>query len=353
LSVSEPIGVPAEPVTVLVASYLEPEHVERIASVDPAGVRVRYEPGLLPVPKYPADHDGVRRDLGPAELARWEAYLAEADVLFDFDWLDPERLPENAPRVGWVQATSSGIGEFVARTGLDRWSATLTTAGGTHAVPLAEFVVLGLLYLTKDVPELRRRQHAHHWERYTARQLAGRRALVIGLGHVGRKIAETLAALGLEVWGMRRESSALLPAGVARGLSRQQLPEALGAVDALVLACPYTPETHHLIGRAELARLQPGALLVNVARGAVVDEPALIDALREGRLGGAVLDVFEQEPLPVGNPLWDLPNVLVSPHSASTVEAENEMIVDLFIDNLRRYLARRPLRNVFDHARQY
>lgn len=353
MNVSHATKAPAGPLRVLVASYLEPELVARIGAVDPALVRVRCEPDLLPVPKYPADHNGVPRDLSPSQLSRWEAALAEADVLFDFDWRAPERLPESAPRVRWVQATSAGIGEFVARTRLDRWSATLTTAGGTHGVPLAEFVALGLLYLTKDVVELQRRQAAHHWERSTARQLAGQRALVVGLGHVGGKVAETLAALGLEVWGMRRESTASLPDGVTKAISLESLRDALEQVDVLVLACPYTPETHHMIGHEELARLRPGAVLVNIARGAVVDEPALVEALRDGRLGGAVLDVFEEEPLPVASPLWDLPRVLISPHSASTVHAENGVIVDLFVDNLRRFLDGRPLRNVYDHARGY
>ena len=353
MSVSRATGDHNEPLTILVASYLEPELVARIGAVDPARIRVRYEPDLLPVPKYPADHNGVPRDLSPSQLSRWEVALSEADVLFDFDWRAPERLPESAPRVRWVQATSSGIGEFVVRTGLDRWSATLTTAGGTHGVPLAEFVALGLLYLTRDVVELQRRQAEHRWERYAARQLAGQRALVVGLGHVGGKVAKTLAALGLEVWGMRREPGESLPVGVTKAISRGSLRDALEQVDVLVLACPYTPETHHMIGREELARLRPGALFVNVARGAVVDESALIDALRGGRLGGAVLDVFEQEPLPVASPLWDLPRVLISPHSASTVDAENGVIVNLFADNLRRFLDGRPLRNVYDHARGY
>ena len=353
MSASHQAGAADEPINILIASYLEPEFVARITAVDPARLRVRYEPALLPVPKYRADHNGLARVLDPGDLARWEACLAEADILFDFDWQDPASLPERAPKVRWVQATSSGIGEFAARIGLSRWDAILTTAGGTHGVPLAEFAALGLLYLTKDVPGLRQRQADHRWERYTARQLAGQRALVIGLGHVGSKIASTLSALGLEVWGMRRTSSEPLPPGVTRAISRAELLDALGSVDALVLACPYTPETHALIGADELARMPVGSLFVNVSRGAVVDEAALIAALRDGRLGGAVLDVFVDEPLPPSNPLWDLPNVLVSPHSASTVDGENEVIVELFIDNLRRFLDGRPMRNVFDHVRQY
>ena len=124
-------------------------------------------------------------------------------------------------------------------------------------------------------------------------------------------------------------------------------------VDWLILACPYTAETHHLISTEELAAMRPGAGLVNIARGQVIDQPALVEALRSGSLGGAVLDVAEQEPMPANDPLWELPNVLISPHRASIVEMENSLIVDLFIDNLRRFLDGRPLRNVYDPVREY
>ena len=253
----------------------------------------------------------------------------------------------------WIQASSSGIGEFLARTGLADSAIAITTAAGLHGVPLAEFVALGLLYLTKEVPHLREWQAGRRWERHTSRELAGQRMLLVGLGQVGRQIAATCAGLGLEVWGMRRTVSGSLPPGVAREVPRSALREALAEVDALVLACPYTRETHHLIGTAEFAVMRASSIVVNVARGPVIDEPALIAALHEGRVAGAALDVFEQEPLPPDSPLWVMPNVLVSPHSASTVAAENGRLIDLFVDNLRRYLAGEPLRNRFDPSRAY
>ncbi|HEX5077933.1 MAG TPA: D-2-hydroxyacid dehydrogenase, partial [Geminicoccaceae bacterium] len=213
-------------------------------------------------------------------------------------------------------------------------------------------VVLSLLYFYRDVPRLQRMQRAHRWERHTNRELAGRRALLIGLGAVGRCIARRLAALDLEVWGARRTPGPP-PEAVSRVLPLDDLGAVLGLVDVLVLACPLTPATRGLIGAAELAAMPGGALLVNVARGQVVDEQALIQALRSGRLGGAALDVAEVEPLPDDSPLWDLPNVLISPHSASTVHAENHRIVDIFLANLRRYLGGEPLINRFDPARGY
>jgi glyoxylate/hydroxypyruvate reductase A len=203
------------------------------------------------------------------------------------------------------------------------------------------------------VPRLQRMREVHHWERYTNRELAERRALVVGLGAVGQTIARRLAALDLEVWGARRTQDAPRPEGVRRVLPLTELRSVLGLIDVLILACPLTPETNGLIGAAELAAMPEGALLINVARGKVLDEQALGHALRDGRLGGAALDVAEVEPLPDDSPLWDLPNVLISPHSASTVHAENSRIVDIFLANLRRYLDGEPLINRFERTRGY
>ena len=341
------------PLKVLIASPLEPEQVERIAAVAPSRLEVIFEPELLPVPRYVADHDGRPRNLTLEQRERWLAHLREADILFDFDWLAPERLLEHAPRLRWVQGSSAGIGERLRRTGLIDGDLLFTTAAGVHGSPLAEFVILGLLYFYRDVPRLQRMQRARRWERYTNRELAGRRALVVGLGAVGQAIAQRLAAHGLEVWGARRTREGPLPDGVSRVLPLIDLASVLGGVDVLILACPLTPETRGLIGAPELAAMPEGALLVNVARGGVVEERALVEALRSGRLGGAALDVTEVEPLPEGSPLWDLPTVLISPHSASTVDAENRRIVDIFLDNLQRYLDGRPLLNRFDRTRGY
>ncbi len=342
-----------EPLTLLIASPLEAEHVARIAAFAPARLRVLFEPELLPVPLYVSDHDGRPPELTTAQLEHWRALLAEADILFDFDWLAPAELPVRAPRLRWVQATSAGIGKLLRRTGLIDSDILFTTAAGVHGGSLAEFVIMGLLYFARDLPRLQRMQAARQWHRHGYRGLAGRRALVVGLGEVGRVIARRLAALDLEVSGLRRHPGGPAPEGVARLVPQAELKEALGMADALILACPLTEQTHHLIGRAELAALRPGAILINVARGPVIDEPALIEALQANHLAGAALDVFEQEPLPVESPLWGLPNVLVSPHSASTVEAENQRIVDLFLANLERYLDGRPLINRFERDRGY
>jgi glyoxylate/hydroxypyruvate reductase A len=355
--------------TIVIGSFLEEDYVRRIAAAQP-GTRVIYEPSLLPVPRYPCDHTGRPRDVSPAALDRWRALCAEADVFFDFDWLDPAGLARLSARPGgqadgqpggrlrWVQATSAGVGALMRRTGLDLVTGpdqglTVTTAAGIHARPLAEFAVLGALYFVKGVPQLRQWQRDRHWELYVTRQLAGQRALVVGLGGIGRQVVSSFAGLGVEVMGMGRDGAKYDVAGLTRLIDRSVLDEVLPGVDILVLACPLTPETAGLIGRRQLGLLPRGAVVVNVARGPVVDQAALTDALRSGHLGGACLDVFDQEPLPAGDPLWDMDNVIVSPHSASTVATENAALTDLFIDNLGRFVSGAPLRNVFDPARGY
>ena len=345
-------GVTGPGFTIVIGSFLEEEQVRRIAAAPAAG-RVIYEPGLLPVPRFRCDHTGRPRDLSPADLARWRALAAEAEVYFDFDWLDPAQMPGRSPKLRWIQATSAGIGGFMKRTGLDDASLEVTTAAGIHAVPLAEFALTGALYLVKGLPELRRWQQAQHWEGYTTRQLAGLRALVVGLGGIGRQVAASFAGLGVDVWGLGREGAAYDVAGLSRVIDRTGLDEALPQTDIIVLACPLTDQTQGLIGARQLGLLPPGAILINVARGPVVDQAALTRALRDGQLGGACLDVFAQEPLPPGDPLWELDNVIVSPHSASTVATENATLTSLFLDNLARLAAGEPLRNRYDPQRGY
>ena len=337
---------------VLIASPLEPQHVARIAAADPR-VSALYEPGLLPVPRYPADHTGVPRELATAELDAWAALRRQADVSFDFDWQAPADMVANCPRLRWVQGTSAGIGGFLDRTGLAGTGLVFTTAAGVHGVPLAEFALLGLLYFAKGMPALASAKAARRWQRYAGSQVAGSRVLLVGLGGAGRAVARLLAAAGVEVRGAGRPGRRYDVPGVASYVASDQLHQVLPEVDALVLACPLTEQTRGLIGAAELALMRQGSVLVNISRGPVVDEEALVGALRAGHLGGACLDVFATEPLPAESPLWDMPNVIVSPHSAATVAAENGLLTDLFIDNLQRWLAGKPLRNTYDRAAGY
>ena len=338
------------PINVLIASYLEPAHVERIRAVSER-LQVVYEPQLLPPPRYPADHTSIITRSAEDE-ARWRALLAEAEVLFDFDHTNRQALPELAPRLRWVQATSAGIGQFVQRMGYaERMpGVTYTTASGVHAQPLAEFCAMAMLMFSRNYWQMQRLQAERRWERFGATDLAGRTLAVLGAGRVGTAVARLGKALGMTVLGVKRTVAGSDPAAVGCDelYGPEQLGEVLPRAEFLVIITPHTPATDRLIGAAELAMLPQGAVLINIGRGQVIDEAALIDALRTGHLGGAALDVFENEPLPAESPLWDLPNVLVSPHSASTSDRENARLTDLFCDNLRRYIAGEPLRNVLD-----
>lgn len=347
---NRPVGVPERP-KVLISTYLEPHFVERIA----ANVRsdLLYAPELLPQPRYLNDHGGTPPTLTAVEANRWAGMLMASDVAFDFDWRAPADLLTNAPRLRWVQATSAGIGGFVQRHGLDRGELVLTTGAGVHAAPLTEFVLAGVLHLVKDVVGLQARQRGHHWERHLTGQLAGRRATIVGLGSIGRQVAAMYDLIGVRVTGVGRPGRDYdVPTNV-RVIATEEIDKVLPATDILVLACPLTEQTYHLINADRLAALASGAMVVNIARGQVIDESALITALESGHLGGAALDVFESEPLPFDSPLWDMPNVLVSPHSASTGAQENDLLTDLFIDNFRRFISGEPLRNLYQRERGY
>jgi len=338
-------------VNIVICSYLEPELVERISAVD--GVDVMYRPDLLPVPRYACDHSAPARDLSESQLNEWRSLVAGADVTFDFDWLDPSTMPERCPHLKWIQATSAGIGGLMQRTGIDQSNIIATTAGGIHAIPLAEFALLGALYFTKGLPYLARRQHEHHWERFTTRQLQGRRALVVGLGGMGREVVRRFNLQGVEVWGLGRDGRTYDVEGLARTIARAELDDVLGEIDILVLSSPLTTETEGMIGGAQIAKLRSDSIVVNISRGQLIDQKALTAALAEGRIAGACLDVFVVEPLPEDDPLWDLDNVIVSPHSASTVATENRDLVTLFLENLDHWRQGEAMRNLYDPRAGY
>ncbi len=344
---------PSDRVAVLIASWLDQRHAGRIAAAEPERIELIYQPELLPTTRYEADHHGPPRALSNEERRRWEVCLSQAEVMFEFDWERPEELMRRAPRLRWVQSTSSGIGPLVARLGLSDSPLLITNAAGIHAQPLAEFVLLAALYFAKEMPLMSAWKTERHWERFCGQEVAGSRMTLLGLGRVGSRIAELSAAVGIEVTGYRRTGATEAPPYVARVVDAAGLDAALPQTDLLVIAVPDTLETRNLVDRRRLELLPASAVVVNVGRGPILDEDALIELLRDGRLRGAALDVFAKEPLPASSPLWRMPNVIISPHSASTVRQENDRLVDLFIENLHRYLDGRSLINVFDHDRRY
>ena len=261
-------------------------------------------------------------------------------------------LIDRAPRARWIQASSSGVGAWIKRLGLVDAQVQVTNAAGIHAVPLAEYALFAMLYFAKRMPLVNADRAARRWERFCGDVLRDRTLGVIGLGAVGGQVARLAHAVGMRVIGLRRTASAMAE-GVERVFGPDRLHALLAESDYVVLIAPSTAETDALLDATAIGHIKTGAVVINMARGNLVDEPALVAALRSGRLAGAALDVFRQEPLPPDSPFWDLPNVLITPHSMSTAYGENELLVELFCDNLRRYLAGEPLRNLVDKRRGY
>lgn len=339
--------------TIMIASPLEAEFVARIRAVDPR-LSVLHAPDLLPEPRYVADHKGKPLARTPAQQARWHAMIGQADILWDLP--SAEDLPF-ATRLKWIQTTSTGVGPAIAALGLGTSDVLVTTARGVHAGPLAEFTFMALLAHWRGLAHLQSEQAAHSWVRYCGEEVAGRTLVIIGAGDLARGCARLARAFDMRVIAIGRDP------GKPRAHNDlfdevRPLPglhAALAEADAVVVTVPHTAATENLIDPAAFAAMRPGTAFVNIARGQVVDEQALIAALARGHLGFAALDVARTEPLPGDSPLWDLPNVLISPHSASTVTTENRKITDIFCHNLRCWLAgdRAAMRNVLDKALLY
>ena len=333
-----------DPIPVAITSPLEADLVGRLRDAFPGQVEIRHDPELVPAPLFPADHTGGpawRRS--PDQERRWRDLLRPAIVTWDLATLGEAGPLDLSPGLRWVQTTSAGVGRRVRALGLDRSDVIVTTASGIHAVPLAEWTFAALLSHVKRFRYLEDERRARRWQRHCGESLAGMTLGIVGPGRIGREVARLGRAFSMRVHAVARHDGPGRAAelGVDRVFPPGGLREMLASCDALVLAMPHTDETDGMIGAIELAALRPGAMLVNIARGAVIDEAALIAALGSGHLGFAALDVTAIEPLPSDSPLWGFPNVLISPHSASTVGAENGLLTDRFIANLELFLADR------------
>lgn len=348
--------MPGERVVVAITTPLEVELVTLIEAIDDR-LEIRYQPALLPPLGFPSDHHGIeslRRT--PEQENRWWSMVGDAEVLFGLPGDSPQGLADVVradPRLRWVQATSGGAGERVRAAGLtgeELNRVLITSAGGVHAGPLAEFAIFGLLAFTKGLPRLLADKQARRWDHYPMAELADATLLIVGLGSIGTEVARLAKALRMRVVAVNRTGHTDSPY-VDEARPPRFLPDLLPVARGVVVTLPLTEETRGMIGAAAINRMHTGACLINIGRGGVVDEPALVDALNQGHLAGAALDVFATEPLPPDSPLWSLPNVLISPHTASRSVRENERIVALFVGNLRRYLrGDEPLGRV-DHAR--
>jgi phosphoglycerate dehydrogenase-like enzyme len=270
-------------------------------------------------------------------------------------WLDLfgagiDRVLEAGQDLKWFSTIIAGVGHLPLET-LQARGITLTNGSGVNAIPVAEYAVMGLFVLAKRYDEVVRAQDRKEWLGRSpgVAELFETSVLVIGYGAIGREIGERCKGLGMSVTGVRRradsDSSIIGPdAWRAR----------LGEFDWIVLAAPQTEDTQHLIGAAELAAMKPGAMIVNIARGGLIDQDALIDAVNRGHIGGAFLDVTDPEPLPPEHPLWTTPGILVDAHLSGRAQTRmGERGAELFVENLRRFVAGEPLKNVVDYAAGY
>lgn len=343
----------ADRVTVTIAVPLEQELAEAIAAAD-SRVKLIHRPELLPPTRYPGDHRGADDYLrSAADQRRFNEMIEEAEVLFGIPGDSSEGLADavqRGARLRWVQATAAGAGQQVRAAGLtpaQLGRVVVTSASGVHAVPLAEFCLLGLLAFVKGLPRLLEDKAERHWDHYPTAELRDRTLLIVGLGQIGAEVARLAAAFGMHVVGLNRRGASDSP-DVQEVDPIGELGRWLPRADALVITLPLTAETEALLDAQMVSRIKPGAVVVNVGRGGVIDEAALVEALRSGRVSGAALDVFAAEPLPPDSPLWELENVLVSPHTAALSLHENERIVALFLENVGRYLAGQELLNRVD-----
>jgi phosphoglycerate dehydrogenase-like enzyme len=279
--------------------------------------------------------------------------LPGADVLFMWDFRSNAltRAWPVADRLRWVHAASAGVNHILSPE-LVASDVVVTNSRGVFDEPMAEYVLGLALAMAKDLPTTLRLQGETRWRHRETERIGGRRALVAGTGPIGRAIGRKLRAVGMSVTGVGRTARATDP-DLGSVLPMSALPEALPETDYLVLAAPLTDETRGMLDAAALRLLPRTARVINVARGPLVVQDDLVAALTEGRLAGAALDVFADEPLPASSPLWRLPQVIVSPHMSGDVVGWKSELVALFTDNLTRFLDGSPLRNVVDKHRGY
>ena len=283
-------------------------------------------------------------------------------------WLSSEafdRLVARAPRLTWVHSATSGVERALTPAARDR-GIIVTNARGVFTRPIAEHVLMLILAISRRLPQLLELQRERTWQPLEGVELREMTIGIVGYGSIGRAVASLAGAFGARVLALRRnvDAAPAHPPGTSdddfpfapapkRIVGPDGLHELLAASDVVVLAAPLTPETDGLIDDAALAAMRPDAWLINIARGRLVDDRALLRALAEGRIGGAALDTFREEPLPSSSPFYDLQNVIVTPHTSWSSARVLDRSIELFCDNLRRYAAGQPLRNVVDPGAGY
>lgn len=281
--------------------------------------------------------------------------MSDAEVFFR--WWSPnhvlERVLAAAPRLRWIHTPSAGVDQMRIPELLER-DLLLTSSAGAHSIPIAEFVLMLMLAHVKHARTLAALHPSTAWPQARALQLGelyGKQLLIVGLGSIGQAIAARAAAFGMRVAGSRRHPAPL--DGVDQVVGEHGWRELLPGADFVVVATPLTPATSGMIDAAAFERMRPSAYLINIARGPIVDTDALIAALTAGRIAGAALDALPQEPLPPEHPLWTTPNVWVTPHISFSSPHLRDRSIAIFLDNLPRFRAGRPLVNLVDWTAGY
>ncbi|HEV2298989.1 MAG TPA: D-2-hydroxyacid dehydrogenase [Candidatus Acidoferrales bacterium] len=290
------------------------------------------------------------------DYSHLDAALPDTDILVGFS-IRPDQFAL-ARRLKWIHATAAGVGQLMYPE-LRSSGIVVTNARGIHSIPMAEHILGTIIALARRFPDSLRYQMQSRWaqqELWDApmpmRELKGQILLIVGFGSIGRELARRIQPLGMRVWGVTRSGTG--DASLAeRILPVTELASALSQADFVLLAAPETPESRRMIGEPELARMKPSAYLINVARGTIIDEPALIEALRRRAIAGAALDVTEKEPLPPESPLWKLDNVFITPHVSAVSEHLWERQAELLLENLERWFSGRELLNQVDLLRGY
>jgi len=284
------------------------------------------------------------------DMANFDEAIRDADVLVG--WHFPrEELTSRAPRLKWIHVWGAGVEHLLPLDWLPRHVA-LTNNSGVHVQKAGEYMVMAILMLNNAIPTLVNNQHRACWTEIFSTSVEGKTVAVIGVGQMGGTAARRAAQLGMHVLGVRR--TARPHRYVDEMFGPGELDQVLPRADFVIVTTPLTSETRHLIGRRELDSMKANAGLVNLARAQVVDYDALVDKLNRGELGGAILDVFDPEPLPPESPMWNTRNLIITPHVASD-DADQYMpgTLDLVFDNIRRLVAGRPLRNRVRRALEY
>lgn len=276
--------------------------------------------------------------------------LRAADALIASRFDKP--LVNAAPRLRWIHTTGAGVDQLLPLDDL-RPDLTLSNSSGIHSDKAGESALMAMLMLNARLPEVVANQHAHAWRSILTAPIRGKRAVIVGFGDIGQAVGRLACAVGLDVVAVNRSGQRAASAPDIPVVATAQFDTLLPDADFIVMTAPLTQETRNLLSAERLAKLRPSAGVVNMARAALVDYAALAGLLRDGRLGGAVLDVFDNEPLPAESPLWDVPRMIVTPHITCDAPDYNQRVFDIWFDNFRRLQDGLPLRNRVDRVRGY